>query len=175
MGHGMVCPPVHGDGSEIGDTRILEVTHGVGLKSEKQFFCTLCNPPKVSQTNGLTAPAAIAYPSCVTHQAFSRQDKVTRHIKSVHEQRKDRVCPLCSKAFSRQDKLTAHMKSVHGSKHSHPACAFCNELYDETIRLIQQGMPMDEAHQKASFSARSHQGRSLNSNSYLSGNAADKD
>ena len=83
-------------------------------------------------------------------QAFSRQDKVTRHVKSVHEQRKDRVCALCSKAFSRQDKLTAHMKSVHSTQISHPACRTCITLYDELTRYMEPpyNMSQDDASMK---------------------------
>ena len=78
----------------------------------------------------------------VLPQAFSRQDKVSRHIKSVHEQRQDRVCTLCSKAFARQDKLTAHMKSVHGSK-TIPPCETCEGLFERVMSFMRTPYGMD--------------------------------
>ena len=43
---------------------------------------------------------------------FSGQDKLKRHISSVHEGVKH-TCNYCNKIFSRTDKLKLHIRSVH--------------------------------------------------------------
>ena len=46
--------------------------------------------------------------------AFGRKGDLTRHIKVVHEKRRDQACSYCKDAaFQTKRNLTRHMKTVH--------------------------------------------------------------
>ena len=46
---------------------------------------------------------------------------LTRHVRAMHEKRKDHACPHCAAAFGRADKLRGHVRTVHEKRRDH-AC-----------------------------------------------------
>ena len=52
-----------------------------------------------------------ACPHCAA--AFGWASHLTRHVRVVHEKRKDHACPHCAAAFSQASKLTTHVGTHH--------------------------------------------------------------
>merc|ERR1712079_417664 len=53
-----------------------------------------------------------------------------RHIKDVHEGRKDLNCDTCSKSFADKRNLTNHIRNVHEG-HKDFKCNICDEIFFE--------------------------------------------
>ena len=45
----------------------------------------------------------------------------TKHVRVVHEKRRDHACPHCAAAFSEASDLTRHVRTVHEKRRDH-AC-----------------------------------------------------
>ena len=45
--------------------------------------------------------------------AFGKAGQLTRHMRAVHEKRRDHACPHCAAAFGRASDLTRHVHTVH--------------------------------------------------------------
>ncbi|KXT04963.1 hypothetical protein AC578_10303 [Pseudocercospora eumusae] len=50
---------------------------------------------------------------CTTH--FSKPGHAARHARTVHDGKKDIICPDCGKAFARHDNMNQHRRGVHRS------------------------------------------------------------
>ena len=83
----------------------------------------------------------------ICEKQFSRQDKLTRHLKEVHEVYKNAgkekselfLCPSCNETFSRKETLMRHIQDIH-KKSSH-TCSVCNKEFsrkDALERHIQE-------------------------------------
>ena len=64
-------------------------------------------PPKQG-----AAPYAKPYacPHCAT--AFGRADTLKRHVRTVHEKRRDHACLHCAATFGAPSKLTTHVRTA---------------------------------------------------------------
>ncbi|KAI9106125.1 hypothetical protein DFS34DRAFT_644925 [Phlyctochytrium arcticum] len=54
-------------------------------------------------------------PFACTHcpQAFRRKHDLTRHLRTLHGEKKENVCEICVLRFARADALTRHMSAAH--------------------------------------------------------------
>ena len=65
-------------------------------------------------------------PQCAA--AFARPSKLARHIRTVHEKRRDYACPHCDAAFARAQHRAYHMHAKHPNDNAHAAeCPICLE------------------------------------------------
>ena len=53
---------------------------------------------------------------------------LTRHVRAMHEKRKDHACPHCAAAFGQANNLTTHVRTVHEKRRDH-ACPHCTYMY----------------------------------------------
>jgi hypothetical protein len=63
-----------------------------------------------------------ACPLCAA--AFGREGNMRKHVRSVHEKRKDHACTHCSSAVGTASSLTTHVRTVHEKRKDH-ACPHC--------------------------------------------------
>ncbi|KAL7055561.1 hypothetical protein AAHC03_023061 [Spirometra sp. Aus1] len=92
--------------------------------------CDVCN--KVFSERSLLQKHKVAHadakhicPTC--GRAFVREDKLRRHIRSIHSDERPFVCEVCSKAFARKDKLQEHAR--HHNRDITFPCPACNEVF----------------------------------------------
>ena len=87
-------------------------------------------PPK----QGAAAPYAKphACPQCAA--AFGKPSDLARHVRTVHEKRKDHACPQCAAAFGEAGSLTAHVRTVHEKRKGH-ACPQCAAAFGTASHL----------------------------------------
>ena len=52
-----------------------------------------------------------ACPQCAA--VFGMAPHLTRHVRTVHEKRKDHACPQCAAAFGQASDLATHARAVH--------------------------------------------------------------
>eukprot|EP00188_Purpureofilum_apyrenoidigerum_P000974 Plantae.Rhodophyta-Purpureofilum_apyrenoidigerum.ctg14959.p1 GENE.Plantae.Rhodophyta-Purpureofilum_apyrenoidigerum.ctg14959~~Plantae.Rhodophyta-Purpureofilum_apyrenoidigerum.ctg14959.p1 ORF type:complete len:329 (-),score=41.79 Plantae.Rhodophyta-Purpureofilum_apyrenoidigerum.ctg14959:516-1403(-) len=64
---------------------------------------------------------------------FKRGYDVKRHTKSVHEKRKDCICPFCRKGFSQTGHLNEHVRVSHVG--SALACLECDKTFGAQSKL----------------------------------------
>ena len=53
---------------------------------------------------------------------------MNKHVRTVHEKRRDHKCPHCAAAFGTADHLTRHVHAVHEQRRDH-ACLHCAAAY----------------------------------------------
>lgn len=77
--------------SPKGPPKLVEVTAEQILpdQTQKQYVCLECQ------------------------RSFQRKDKLTRHVRCVHEKLRPYLCPFCELTFNRRDKVRRHVSSVH--------------------------------------------------------------
>ena len=51
--------------------------------------------------------------SSVGRAAFRQAGDLTRHVRTVHEKRRDHACPHCIAVFGHASSLTTHVRTVH--------------------------------------------------------------
>ncbi|VDL92418.1 unnamed protein product [Schistocephalus solidus] len=79
-------------------------------------------------------------------RSFVREDKLKRHIMSIHTMEKPHICHICTKAFSRKDKLKDHLKH-HERAARNFECTQCQFAFvqksdlNRHIRGVHQGEP----------------------------------
>ena len=64
-------------------------------------------------------PKVHACPHCPS--TFGKKSNLTRHVRVVHEKRRDHACPHCAAAFGRASDLMTHVRTVHEKRRDH-AC-----------------------------------------------------
>ena len=52
---------------------------------------------------------------------FGNSSHRDRHVRTVHEKRKDHTCPHCAATFGQASHVTAHVRTVHEKRRDH-AC-----------------------------------------------------
>ena len=92
-----------------------------------------------------TAPYAKphACPRCAA--AFTRVDNLTRHVRTVHEKRRDHVCSHCAATFGRAGSLTTHVRTVHEKRRDHvcPHCAATFGQAGDLTRHVRRKHPSE--------------------------------
>jgi uncharacterized C2H2 Zn-finger protein len=60
--------------------------------------------------------------------AFGEASTLRKHVRTVQEQRKDHACPQCDAAFGEAGTLRRHVRSVHEQRRDH-ACPQCDAAF----------------------------------------------
>uniref|UniRef100_A0A5K4EGP4 Putative zinc finger protein n=1 Tax=Schistosoma mansoni TaxID=6183 RepID=A0A5K4EGP4_SCHMA len=114
-----------------------------------EFLCLSCNKTFSQKTLLLKHRVMHEEPKhmCDTcGRSFVREDKLKRHVMSIHTAEKPHVCHICSKAFSRKDKLKDHLKH-HDRAARNFECQQCQQPFvqksdlNRHIRGVHQGEP----------------------------------
>ena len=85
-------------------------------------------------------------PQCDT--AFGHASHLARHIRTVHEKRRDHGCPHCDAAFGQPSHLATHIRTVHEKRRDY-ACPHCNAAFgtaQHRARHMHAKHPNDNAH-----------------------------
>jgi hypothetical protein len=102
-----------------------------------RFECNLCSygtdhSGTMKQHKDMHAGVRFQCPSC-PHRSTSKKD-LQRHIRTIHEKRKDFKCPVCDKGFAHAGNLKVHRESVHeGVRY---LCPGCNQTYGQRGRCL---------------------------------------
>ncbi|VDL42109.1 unnamed protein product [Hymenolepis diminuta] len=98
--------------------------------------CEVCG--KVCESRSLLAKHKVSHqprdrlcPTC--GRAFARDDKLRRHVMSVHSSERPHVCDMCGKGFARKDKLQEHAR--HHNKNITFPCSACEETFNMRSKL----------------------------------------
>jgi hypothetical protein len=59
---------------------------------------------------------------------------MTKHVRTVHEKRKDHACPHCAAAFGTAGNLRTHVRTVHEKRKDH-ACPHCAAAFGHASTL----------------------------------------
>ncbi|TGZ67431.1 hypothetical protein CRM22_004808 [Opisthorchis felineus] len=119
------------------------------LDNKGDFPCSACN--RVFSQKALLLKHRIMHDepkhTCDTcGRCFVREDKLKRHVMSIHTTEKPHVCGICTKAFSRKDKLKDHLKH-HERAARNFECQQCQQPFvqksdlNRHIRGVHQGEP----------------------------------
>ena len=65
---------------------------------------------------------------------FGNSSHRDRHVRTVHEKRRDHTCPHCAAAFGQSGDLTRHMRAVHEKRKDH-ACPHCASAFSQASSL----------------------------------------
>ncbi|CAH8517414.1 unnamed protein product [Dicrocoelium dendriticum] len=117
--------------------------------SREEFRCSSCN--RVFAQKSLLLKHRIMHDeprhTCdACGRCFVREDKLKRHIMSIHTTEKPHACCICGKAFSRKDKLKDHLKH-HERAARNFECQQCQQRFvqksdlNRHIRGVHQGEP----------------------------------
>ena len=68
-------------------------------------------------------------------RCFGVSTQLTRHIRSVHEGRKDYVCPTCAKAFTSTKTMNEHIDRNHRLPKD-KICNYCGAVFNVQKDLI---------------------------------------
>ena len=66
--------------------------------------------------------------------AFGEASSLTRHVRAVHEKRRDHACPQCDAAFGQAGDLRVHVRTVHEQCRDH-ACSQCDAAFGQACHL----------------------------------------
>ncbi|OON18305.1 zinc finger, C2H2 type, partial [Opisthorchis viverrini] len=128
---------------------IAPSTNWERLDNKGDFPCSACN--RVFSQKALLLKHRIMHDepkhTCDTcGRCFVREDKLKRHVMSIHTTEKPHVCGICTKAFSRKDKLKDHLKH-HERAARNFECQQCQQPFvqksdlNRHIRGVHQGEP----------------------------------
>ena len=62
--------------------------------------------------------------------AFGWASSLTKHVRTVHEKRRDHACTQCAAAFGTASDLTKHVRTVHEKRKDH-ACTQCAAAFGQ--------------------------------------------
>ena len=65
-------------------------------------------------------------PHCAA--AFGKPSDLTRHVRTVHEKRRDHACLHCAAAFGHAGSLTTHVRTVHEKRKDY-RCPHCDAAF----------------------------------------------
>ena len=68
------------------------------------------------------------------NQEFSEQQILSKHIASVHEEKKTLQCTICDEVFTLKVELNLHMNSIHDDKPSF-SCFICDKFFTTKYNL----------------------------------------
>ena len=69
--------------------------------------------PRAAPRKQSTAPYVKPHACAQCAAAFGKAGDLTRHVRTVHEKRRDNACPHCAAAFGRASVLTKHVRIMH--------------------------------------------------------------
>ncbi|KAF7257033.1 hypothetical protein EG68_06151 [Paragonimus skrjabini miyazakii] len=138
--------PVH---HNLSSTTIHPVRSWDCADVKGEFLCSSCN--RTFPQKALLIKHRIMHEepkhTCETcGRCFVREDKLKRHIMSIHTTEKPHICSICGKAFSRKDKLKDHLKH-HERAARNFECQQCQQRFvqksdlNRHIRGVHQGEP----------------------------------
>jgi uncharacterized C2H2 Zn-finger protein len=116
-----------GGRASVGDVRITPRLLSLSTK--------LSGPPASHShrmVKELTKSRRHACPQC--DAAFGKASHLSRHVRTVHEQRKDHACPQCDAAFGQAGNLRKHVRTVHEKRKDH-ACPQCDAAFGQASHL----------------------------------------
>ena len=97
----------------------------VSSKLEKDIKCFKCS--NLSKIHKTIKNDETFLESChLCGQVFRSKNSVTKHIKTVHEGRKDYNCHLCNTDFTSESNLKSHIKNIHEGQRNYK-CEKCNK------------------------------------------------
>ena len=88
-------------------------------------------PAAGKRTQRAKGAAPYAKPYACPHCAatFGHASSLNKHVRTVHEQRRDYKCPHCPAAFGRANNRARHMHSKHPNDNAQAAeCPICLEV-----------------------------------------------
>ena len=59
------------------------------------------------------------FPCQHCNNSFGDASNLTKHVRTVHEKRRDHACPHCAAAFGEAGSLTKHVRTVHEKRRDH--------------------------------------------------------
>lgn len=65
---------------------------------------------------------------------FKERGNLNKHIGSVHDKKRTKLCHLCGKTFAFRDGLTRHISNVHKNERKH-ACGLCHRQFKQRSHL----------------------------------------
>ena len=80
----------------------------------------------------LTKSRRHACPQC--DYKTGKVSDLRKHVRTVHEQRRDHACPQCDAAYGKASHLRTHVRSVHEQRRDH-ACPQCDAAFGEASTL----------------------------------------
>ena len=119
-----------------------------------------------------------AHPCDQCESSFSRPSDRERHVRCVHEKRRDFACPQCTAAFGKADHLKTHIRTVHEKRRDHK-CPQCGSAFGHAHILTRHVHTVHEKrkdhlclHCAATFSKADHLAKHLvNDNGKCAGDA----
>uniref|UniRef100_A0A1B0D259 Uncharacterized protein n=1 Tax=Phlebotomus papatasi TaxID=29031 RepID=A0A1B0D259_PHLPP len=116
------------DSSARKDTEELPIVHDNG-KRKRKYYCRVCkknlkNGYQLDQHNRKHQGIPCICQFCQVE--FSDRANLNRHIRTVHEKRRDYVCNICEKSFSQSTERNAHMWIHEDTKKD---CDVCHKTF----------------------------------------------
>lgn len=68
------------------------------------------------------------------HRCFKERGNLNKHVLSVHEKKRTKVCHICGKSFAFRDGLMRHVSHVHQNERRH-TCEICNRQFKQLSHL----------------------------------------
>ena len=111
---------------------------------ESLSFGQLCTVamPKAKVKRSAISPAAkrsgaapqAAHVCLQCSSSFPVKDRLARHVRAVHEQRRDHKCKQCGSRFADMSHLNRHVRSVHEGQREHK-CPLCDSRFQNACHL----------------------------------------
>ena len=113
-------------------------------RAEDENMCPLCDTTfqdSLSLFYHQLANKHFTLYCCLCQRCYSSNDKMKRHVESVHSKNAGFKCWMCDKMYCRSDVLVTHQMSVHGLV----TCRRCNATFRSKDMLKAH---MQEWHQR---------------------------
>lgn len=124
--------------ASIAPNRTVLMTH---VNLEHNVSCEVCKK-QFSSTKDVLRHMHLDHPSKRLTQhvcsqcgkLFSNQSHLNRHIRTIHQKRRDQVCEHCNKSFGLPETLQVHIRNVHNKQRDF-TCPRCDRSFSEKKSL----------------------------------------